>query len=180
MSTTLSGSRAPAPTSPGGILNIGGTGRLITTQRVQTATTAVTVLADIYLQAVHRGNQAHANAILAMHPNVIDASWHRAARASLRSSGRVATVRCSASGFLEWSTMQTSLTTTGQRLAILGDWSGFTIVDRLGAQIELIPHLFSATNRFPTGPSAGSCTSAIFVVCHQAEHAALDLLRIAS
>jgi hypothetical protein len=134
----------------------------------------------LHLQAVHRGNQAHANAILAMHPNVIDASWHRAARASLRSSGRVATVRCSASGFLEWSTMQTSLTTTGQRLAILGAWSGFTIVDRLGAQIELIPHLFSATNRFPTGPSAGSCTSAISVVCHQAEHAALDLLRIAS
>ena len=46
-STTPSGWRAPAPTSPGGILNIGGNGGLITTQRVQTATTAVTVLADI-------------------------------------------------------------------------------------------------------------------------------------
>jgi predicted phage gp36 major capsid-like protein len=45
--------------------------------------------------------------------------------------------------------VQTSLTTTGQRLAIWGDWSGFTIVDRLGAQ--LIPHLFGATNRFPEG-----------------------------
>jgi hypothetical protein len=30
-------------------LNIGGTCGLITTQRVQTATTAVTVLADIYI-----------------------------------------------------------------------------------------------------------------------------------
>jgi hypothetical protein len=39
---------------------------------VQTATTPVTVLADIYtFQAIHRGNQVHANAILAMHPNVI-------------------------------------------------------------------------------------------------------------
>jgi hypothetical protein len=45
----------------------------------------------------------------------------------------------------------TSLTTTGQRLAILGHWSDFTIVDRLGAQIELIPRLFGATNRFPQG-----------------------------
>jgi hypothetical protein len=45
----------------------------------------------------------------------------------------------------------TSLTTTGQRLAILGHRSGFTIVDRLGAQIELIPRLFGATNRFPQG-----------------------------
>jgi predicted phage gp36 major capsid-like protein len=47
--------------------------------------------------------------------------------------------------------VQTSLTTTGQQLAIWVDWSGFTIVDRFGVQIELIPHLFGATNRFPTG-----------------------------
>jgi hypothetical protein len=46
---TKRGSRAPASTRPGGILNIGGTCGLITTQRVQTATTAVTVLADIYI-----------------------------------------------------------------------------------------------------------------------------------
>jgi hypothetical protein len=46
--------------------------------------------------------------------------------------------------------VQTSLTTAGQRLAILADWSGFTIVDRLVAQIELIPHLFGSTNRFLT------------------------------
>jgi hypothetical protein len=80
---------------------------------------------------------------------------------------------------LKWSTMQTSLTTTGQRLVILGDWSGFTIVDRLGAQIELIPHRFGATNRFPQG-SARSCTSRDFHACHHTERAALDLLRIAS
>lgn len=47
--------------------------------------------------------------------------------------------------------MPTSLMTTGQRLAILGHWSGFTIVDRLGAQIELIPHLFGARHSVPTG-----------------------------
>jgi hypothetical protein len=39
---------ASAPTSARGILNIGGTGGLTRTQRVKTATTAVTVLADIY------------------------------------------------------------------------------------------------------------------------------------
>ena len=83
--------------------------------------------------------------------NVRTASWRRAARASLRSSGRVATVRYSASRFLELSTMQTSLATTGQRAVIWGDWSGFTIVDRLGAQIELMLHRFGATNRFSQG-----------------------------
>jgi hypothetical protein len=79
------------------------------------------------------------------------ASWRRAARASLRSSVRVATVRYSASRFLEWSAVQTSFTTTGQRLAIWGDWSGSTIVDRLRAQIELTPRLLGATNRFQQG-----------------------------
>ena len=34
---------------PGGILNIGGTGALTTTQRVQTNTTAVTAIGDVYL-----------------------------------------------------------------------------------------------------------------------------------
>jgi len=62
----------------------------------------------------------------------------------------------------------------------LGGWSGFTIVDRLGAQIELIPHRFGATNRFPTEAARDLVNLAIFVACHQAERAALDLLRIAS
>jgi hypothetical protein len=47
--------------------------------------------------------------------------------------------------------MRTSVTITGQRLGSLDDWSDFTVVDRLGAQIELIPHLFGATNRFAAG-----------------------------
>jgi hypothetical protein len=39
----------------------------------------------------------------------------------------------------------------GSATSDLGSRSGFTIVDRLGAQIELIPRLFGATNRFPQG-----------------------------
>jgi predicted phage gp36 major capsid-like protein len=42
-------------------------------------------------------------------------------------------------------------TTTGSKIAVLGDWGGVAIVDRLGAQIELVPQLLGATNRFPTG-----------------------------
>jgi predicted phage gp36 major capsid-like protein len=41
-----------------------------------------------------------------------------------------------------------------------GDCKQFVIGDRLGFSIELDPHLFAATNRFPTAwrrsPSAGS------------------------
>jgi predicted phage gp36 major capsid-like protein len=61
----------------------------------------------------------------------------------------------------------------------LGDWSGFTIVDRLGAQIELIPHLLGATNRFPQGQRAilYIWRSSLGVTKPNAQ---LDLLRIAS
>jgi hypothetical protein len=116
-----------------------------------------------------------------MHPNLIDAFYRFVASggtSGLRSSGRSPRSATRQAG-LEWSMVQSSLTTTGQRLAIWGDWSGLTIVDRFGAQIELIPHLFGATNRFPTGPR-DLVHLAIFVGCHQAERAAIDLLRFAS
>jgi hypothetical protein len=50
----------------------------------------------------------------------------------------------------EWSTMTATIATTN-KIAIYGDFSTFLIADRLGGTVELIPHLFGATNRFPTG-----------------------------
>ncbi|MDP9266211.1 MAG: hypothetical protein M3O91_08880 [Chloroflexota bacterium] len=44
-----------------------------------------------------------------------------------------------------------STTTTGSKVMIAGDLKGSTIVDRLGMQVELVPHLFGATNRYPVG-----------------------------
>jgi HK97 family phage major capsid protein len=41
-------------------------------------------------------------------------------------------------------------TATGRYL-ILGDFSQYLIVDRIGMSVELVPHLFGATRRFPTG-----------------------------
>jgi HK97 family phage major capsid protein len=40
---------------------------------------------------------------------------------------------------------------TGALVMLQGDFSRFLIVDRVGMGIELIPHLFGATNRYPTG-----------------------------
>lgn len=37
------------------------------------------------------------------------------------------------------------------RYLVLGDFRQFLIVDRIGMSVELVPHLFGATNRFPTG-----------------------------
>ena len=41
--------------------------------------------------------------------------------------------------------------TTGQKLIVLGDFSYYKIIDRIGMSIETIPHLFDVTNNMPTG-----------------------------
>ena len=41
--------------------------------------------------------------------------------------------------------------TTGNKIAILGDFSYFVIVDRVGMNIEVAPMLFGSANRWPTG-----------------------------
>ena len=49
----------------------------------------------------------------------------------------------------ELSTMSTSLN-NGQKVAVFGDFRYFVIVDRIGTQVEIVPHLFGASGR-PTG-----------------------------
>jgi HK97 family phage major capsid protein len=41
--------------------------------------------------------------------------------------------------------------TTGSQVLVQGDYKSFLIVDRVGMGIELIPHLFGGTYRYPTG-----------------------------
>jgi HK97 family phage major capsid protein/HK97 family phage prohead protease len=50
----------------------------------------------------------------------------------------------------ELSTMTTAIS-SGSLVLLQGDFSQFLIVDRIGMGIELIPHLFGSTNRFPVG-----------------------------
>ena len=50
----------------------------------------------------------------------------------------------------ELSTMGTT-TATGGTLAVLGNFSRFVIVDRIGMNVELIPHLFHTANNRPSG-----------------------------
>jgi HK97 family phage major capsid protein len=49
--------------------------------------------------------------------------------------------------------MATALT-TGTKWAVYGDFTrGYVIADRLGSQLDIVPHLFGAGNRYPTGQS---------------------------
>jgi HK97 family phage major capsid protein len=41
--------------------------------------------------------------------------------------------------------------TTGSEIVIMGDFRYYVIVDRIGLNIEVIPHLFDVTNNRPTG-----------------------------
>lgn len=51
----------------------------------------------------------------------------------------------------ELSTMDAT-TVTGKKIIVFGDFkSGFLIVDRVGMNMELVPHLFGSSNRYPTG-----------------------------
>jgi HK97 family phage major capsid protein len=140
---------------PGGILNIGGTGGLTTTQRVHTNTTAVTAIGDVYLLKQALGaTKFMENATWAAHPNVLDVFYRFVASGSttepqIFDGGRGGPLL--GRPVVEWSNMGTATTTTTTKIAILGDWSGFTIVDRLGSTVEIAPQLFGPTNRFPTG-----------------------------
>lgn len=49
------------------------------------------------------------------------------------------------------SSAMSSALTTGQKIAVFGDFSRYVIVDRIGLQVELIPHLFGTTANYPTG-----------------------------
>jgi HK97 family phage major capsid protein/HK97 family phage prohead protease len=53
----------------------------------------------------------------------------------------------------EASAMAASLATT-TKIAVLGDPNMYVIVERVGLDIELIPHLFGATAHYPTGQRA--------------------------
>lgn len=50
----------------------------------------------------------------------------------------------------EASAMQSSISTIGNLILLMGDFRQFLIVDRVGMSVELVPHLMGATRR-PTG-----------------------------
>lgn len=52
---------------------------------------------------------------------------------------------------LEWSSYDSTPTTSNSTILTIGDFSYFAIVDRAGMNVEFLPHLFGSSNRYPTG-----------------------------
>lgn len=128
---------------------------LTTTQRVQTVGAGAFVVGDLYAlqnalppRARNAGSQFLASLTQLNRIRALDTSGGSSLWVQLGSGLPGQLLGMSA---YELSTMVTVLT-TGSKLMIVGDFSGgYLIVDRIGMEIELIPHLFGASNRYPTG-----------------------------
>jgi HK97 family phage major capsid protein len=125
---------------------------LSTTQRVQTAATATLAVGDVYSLKQALPAFFMPNATWAGHPARYDAIFRLVGGGSTepplmetREGPMLGRPK------VEWTTMAT-VSTSGTKALIYGDFSrGFFIADRVGMSVELIPHLFGAANRFPTG-----------------------------
>jgi HK97 family phage major capsid protein len=139
--------------APGGILNIGGTGGLTTTQRVLSAGAGAIAIGDVYALKQAEPARFFPNSTFAMHPTRLDSVYRLVAAGSttepqIMPDGRNGPLL--GKPVVEWSAMTTAVA-TGSKWALFGDFTQFVVCDRLGFGVELIPHLFGATSRFPTG-----------------------------
>jgi HK97 family phage major capsid protein len=139
---------------PVGILTIGTTGALTTTQRVLSAGAGAVAIGDVYALKQALGQTRFAtSATWAMNPTRLDAVF-RLTPSGSTTEPQIMTDRNGAllgRPTAEWSTMATAVT-TGSKWALYGDFKrGYVIGDRLGMSFEIIPHLFGSGSRFPTG-----------------------------
>jgi HK97 family phage major capsid protein len=146
----LTGSGTNQPT---GVL----TGLSSTSWRQQTATVAVTAIADAYALKNAIPARHLPRTVFAAHPSVFDVFFRFVGGGSTEPPVLGPSLGARDGKFLgyekfEWSAMATTTTTTGTKIMLAGDFkAGFVIGDRIGASLEPIPMLFGATNRFPTG-----------------------------
>jgi HK97 family phage major capsid protein len=125
---------------------------LTTSQRVQTASTATFALEDVHYLRQALPARFVPNATWASHPNRFD-SIYRFVGGNSTEPPPLPTRDGPMLGRpkVEWTTIATA-SSSGTKLMIYGDFkSGFFIADRVGMSVELIPHLFGAANRYPTG-----------------------------
>ena len=142
---------------PGGILNIGGTGGLTTTQRVQTAGSATYAVGDPWLLKAALPPRFIPATTYAAGPAIWDKTYRFVAQGSTTEPRQFGDGD-RGGDFLgapkeELSTFVTT-TTTGSKIMVAGDFNtGYKIIDRIGGTAELIPHLFTAAGNLPIGQS---------------------------
>jgi hypothetical protein len=138
---------------PVGLLNIGGTGSLTTTQRVQTDVAATLDVDDVWdVKGNITNTRFAANATFLANSAMFDRIYRFTPSGSTTEPQAMPTREGPLCGYpkRDWSDM-VNTTTTGSNVLLVGAFQNFLIADHLGMTVEIIPHLFGATNRFPTG-----------------------------
>lgn len=139
---------------PSGILNIGGTNGLTTTQRIQTATVATLAAGDSWLLKAGVPARFIATSTSAAAPATWDTVFQLVPQGSTTLAQQFADSDRGGNWLglpkVEWSTMGTG-STTGTKLVIMGAFgTGYKVIDRLGLTVELLPHMLGS-NRLPLG-----------------------------
>ena len=137
---------------PVGLLAVGSTGSLTTTQRVQTDVAATLDIDDWWDLRGTFGSLrwAPAGTILA-NPKTFDNAFRFTPAGSTTEPQAMPTREGPFMGLpkREWSEMVTT-TTTGSKVGLVGDFDNYVIADRIGLEIDIVPTLFG-TNHRPTG-----------------------------
>jgi HK97 family phage major capsid protein len=138
---------------PVGILNIGVTGALSTSQRVLTNKTSTFAYADVWNLKGAVPPRFIDNASIVGRPTTFDVMYQFVGGGSSQPplmpirDGPVVELPQYAS-----SAMASTTTNTGNKLLVVGDFkAGHVIGNRLDTTIELVPHLFGSSRRYPTG-----------------------------
>ena len=139
---------------PVGMLTIGTTGALTTTQRVQTATSATLAVADPWTLKAALPPRFLAATTYASSPTIFDKIFRFVGGNSTepyqfsggdRSGDFLGKPRAELSTFV-------TTTTTGSKIMVAGDFAtAYRIVDRIGGTAELINHLFDQATARPIG-----------------------------
>lgn len=133
---------------PVGILGVQG---LTTAAKVVTAATAAMAIGDVYSLVEALPARYQPNATVLGHPSTFDAIYRLVGGGSTEPPIMV-TRDGSVVGRnkAELSTMDTALT-TGKQLLLIGDFqAGMAIRDRVGARVEIVPHLLGTARGYPT------------------------------
>jgi len=141
--------------APQGLIAVGGA-----TAVVSSATTAVLAVADLYSLRNSLSDRWHDNASIVAHR----ATWDKV-RQFDTAGGANLWVQLQYDqppqvlGYpaYTWNAYSSATTTSGSTLMTIGDFSNFLIVDRVGMDVELIPHLFATANNRPSGQRGLYC-----------------------
>lgn len=134
---------------PQGLIAVGGA-----TSVVSSATTAVFAVADLYTLENALAPRYRANASIVgnraafQKVRQFDTAGGANLWIQLQNSNPPTLLGYNA---YEWSDYSSAVTTTASTILTIGDFNYFAIVDRVGMNVEFIPHLFGSGSRYPTG-----------------------------